>query len=358
MFLLTKTLLVDGNYLFKRSGSLPTKSYNPRGQDISALYSFMVSLRKYVKEFNINKVVVAWDCPSGHGGKLRYDIYPDYKANRKSKSWYNGIQLTDKEAFREEEEKSLLWQKKRVQQYIENLFIRQIESEFIEGDDLIAGYTQNNCNTEHIIIFTNDFDLTQLLTYKNVSVYLAGKNVLVNKDNFFINFKHDVQNVKLLKTLTGCSSDNIFGVAGLGESTLITHFPEIKRRRVELKEVIDKAKILNEERVKNKKKPLKVLDNIVNGVFNDLGEKGIEHYELNEKIIDLLNPMLTEEAIKDLDDIGTLPLDIEGRTSKNLLNMMHVDGFLINFPNSDFINFVDPFRSLIIREKEFSKKSL
>ncbi len=354
MFLLTKTLLIDGNYLIKRSHFGAKNTYNSRGQNIGVLFGFMIMLRKLIKEHNINKVVVFFD--GENSGFERYKLYPLYKSNRESKSWYNKIELTDKQAYREEEEKSLLWQKVRIQQYLENLFIRQIEVELIEADDLIAKYCIEHSINEHIIIYSNDADYCQLLNLKNVSIYLESKKCIITRDNYFINFKHDIQNAKLLKILCGCDSDFIKGVSGLGEQTLITHFPEIKRRKVELQEVIDKAKVLNEERVKNKKKPLKVLENIHLGVFNDLGEKGIEHYDIHDTIIDLHRPMLTPEACEELEDIATLPLDIEGRTSKHLLTMMTEDGFLLNFPNADFNNFVNPFVSLIIKEKELAKK--
>lgn len=355
MLLITKTLLVDGNYLLKRSYNGAKHIFNSNGQNIGGLYQFLVMLRKLIKENNINKCIVFFD--SENSGKMRYELYPLYKANRTNKSWYNKIQLTEKQIYREEEEKTLLWQKKRIQEYIENLFIRQLQVDIIEADDLIAQYCKIMSDDESILIYTNDRDMCQLLEYKKVSIYMANLNMIINKDNYFLKFNHDVRNAKLLKILCGDSADNIMGVKGLGEKTLIEYFPEITKKSIQLEDIITKSKLINEERIKTKKKPIKSLENIYNGVFNELGEVGLEHFEINEKIINLLKPMLNKRAINELEDIAKLPLDVEGRTSKHLLSMMNEDGFLINFPNSDFNTFVNPFLNLIIREKEFSKKN-
>lgn len=56
--------------------------------------------------------------------------------------------------------------------------------------------------------------------------------------------------------LCGDDSDNIKGIKLLGERTLFNNFKEFKERKVTLEEVIDKARKINEERVKNKKNHL------------------------------------------------------------------------------------------------------
>jgi DNA polymerase-1 len=353
MFFITKTLIIDGNYLLKRSYHGAKHTFNSKGQNIGGLYQFMTMMRKLIKEHGINKCIVFFD--GENGGKLRYDIYRGYKGNRDNKSWYDKIELNDKQIQKEEERKTLLWQKIRIQNYLENLFIRQLEVEYMESDDLIAYYCKTMCEKERIMIYTNDRDMCQLLGYKNVSIYMANLNMFINKDNYFLNFKHDVQNAKLIKVICGDTSDNIKGIDGCGEDTLLKYFPELKKEKIELQHIIDKSKELNEERVKNKQKPLKVLENIVQGKFNTITDGGMDQYELNEKIINLLEPFLTKSAISQCDAIANQPLDITGRTSKNLLAMMIEDDFLMNYPNADFNAYVNPFIELIVKEKKFSE---
>lgn len=352
----TRTLLIDGNYLLKRSYHGAKHLYNSKGENIGGLYQFMVMTRKLINEHNINKCVVVWD--GENGGRMRYDLYETYKSNRDNKSWHSKIILTEKDIKSQEEKKMLLWQKQRIQNYLEHLFIRQIEVDYIEGDDLIAKICLLRHELERILIYTNDRDLTSLMVLPNVAVYIANQNLYTTKDNFFINFKYNIENVSLFKVFCGCTSDCIKGVAGLGEDTFMDLFPMIKERKVSISEIIEEAKKLNEERKKDKKKSLKVLDNIISGTFLKLGEMGIEHYDLNMKLVDLMNPILNKEAIDTCIDVSELPIDIEGRNSKDLRDMMITDGFLANYPNQNFISFVDPFKSLIIKEKKFYNENV
>ena len=56
---------------------------------------------------------------------------------------------------------SYLYQKSRIKQYLEEIFVRQVEMHDNEADDLIAYYCKIS-KDEKIIIFSADKDLTQL----------------------------------------------------------------------------------------------------------------------------------------------------------------------------------------------------
>ena len=352
------TLLIDGSYLIKKSFLGADSLNNSQGTHIGALYQFIMTTRKIIKEVNANKCVVFFD--GDNSGKYRHSIYESYKANRTTKDWYNKITLNDKELLLEEaKQKSLLSQKVKIQNYLENLFIRQIECEYIESDDLIAQYCKNYYMDEKIHIFTNDRDLCQLIEYDNVSIYLDNKKKSFNKDNYFLLFKHSYKNLKLLKTICGDSSDNIKGIKGCGETILLKHFPELNDNiTYDFNYIIDKAKQINEDRLKNKQKPLSFLDNIVNGIFSsDLKVKSaISQFKIYDEIIDLLKPILNHEAIHELKIISEYPLDIENRTSKNLLEMMNKDKFFENY-NGSLSSFTEPFHPLIMKEKQFYKEN-
>ena len=55
-----KTLLVDGNNLFK-IGFHGVKDYYHNGKHIGAIWHFMNTLRRFIEEQNFDKVVVMWD---------------------------------------------------------------------------------------------------------------------------------------------------------------------------------------------------------------------------------------------------------------------------------------------------------
>ena len=150
---MTKTLLVDGNNLFK-IGFHGAKELFYDGNHIGGVYHFINILRKFLEEHNHDKVIVMWDGESN--SVARKLIYPQYKANR--------FQTGSDESY-----ESYLKQRERVKQYLEEVFVRQIEVDDNEADDLIAYYCQI-AKEEKIIIFSADKDLTQLIS-ENVTIY-------------------------------------------------------------------------------------------------------------------------------------------------------------------------------------------
>lgn len=354
-----RTLLIDFDYLLKRSLSANNTPYITKSfGDISGIFLFMLTFRTLVKKLNINKVVVMMD--SLDGGKERYMLVRNYKGNRKNKSWYNGsnIVLTEAEIRREELKKeSQLKSKIVLQNIMEELFIRTFSYEKTEADDLIAQYCKMYNEKEHIYIFTNDRDITQMVEYKGVNIILGNKkDCIINKDNFFLFFGFHYTNVALVKTMCGDSADNIYGIKGLGETTLLKHFPEIKERKVTIEEILTKTDTLIEERAKQKKKPLQVLENIKYGINSEDEELGMEFYENNYTIINLLEPFVTKECIHHLRNSVELPLDESDRGSKNLLRILNEIEFLTIW-NGSFNDLVTPFIPTVLAEKELSKKS-
>jgi 5'-3' exonuclease len=322
-----KTLIVDGNVLLKRSYNGAKNVYH-KDRHIGGIFAFYSTLRKLIIDLKVDKVIISWD--GERGGTLRLDYYPEYKGNRPR--------------FFDKDYES---QKLRVKQYAEDLFIRQYEHPDVESDDIIAAYCQNKNNNEEVIIYTNDRDMCQLIN-DEVSLYLADKRELITPGNYKWHFQHHYTNAGLVKIIEGCTSDNIKGVDGVTEKTLLLHFPEIKEKTVTLEEVIERSKQLQEEREGTK---LKVFDNIIEGK-----SKGVHRgpmYEINKKIIDLSNPLLPEEALEDVINLVKLPLNPEGRSHKNVLKMMIEDGVMFVIPGGEngYLNFMEPFIKLLKKEK-------
>ena len=55
----------------------------------------------------------------------------------------------------------------------------------------------------------------------------------------------------------------------------------IQTEKVKAATIIREAREINEQRIANKKKPLKVLENIVEGIFKTYGKVGLDQYKLN-----------------------------------------------------------------------------
>ena len=337
----TRTLLVDSSYLLKRSFHGAKDTSTDAFGHIGGLYQFMTTTRKMVKDHMINKVVLIWD---GEGGGIyRYRIDSEYKANRISKKWHQRIEMTAAEIRREKaKEESILKQRKRIQAYAEELFMRQIEVDDIEADDLIAAYCLKYNNKEEIFIYSNDRDFAQLLDL-NITIIFPNINQPVTKTNYMMYFNHYYTNALALKIICGDNPDNIAGVGGIKEDTLIKHFPELKFKTLTVREICKKADEIQQERIANKKKPLQALQNLIS-------EEGVKRLKTNFQITNLRQPMLNEQAEEELLQLE-MPLSPEGRGSQNLYKMMIEDEFLKVY-GSTFVQYVEPFYTIIMNEKQ------
>jgi 5'-3' exonuclease len=325
-------LLVDGDNLLT-IGFYGLKNHFYKGKHIGAIFHFIDTLRRSFEIYKLDKIVVFWD---GEEGSLsRKKIYHLYKENRKTR------------VKTEEEINSYNTQRNRVKQYLEELFVRQGEFEYCETDDCIAYYTQNSPN-ENKIIYSSDGDLTQLVS-ENTQIYNPSHKKLY-KINDNILYQHQeikIENVVIVKILCGDSSDNISGIKNLGIKRLISIVPEIKDKKITLTDVINRG---NNLLLENKDNSL--VKNLLTGVTKH-GVFGDEFFEINEKIVNLSNPILTDEAKENIDLLIYDEMDPEGRSYKNTMKMMMEDGLFHLLPKSDdaWVKFLNPFLRLTRKEK-------
>jgi 5'-3' exonuclease len=326
----SKTLLVDGDNLFKIGFHGVKELYND-GAHVGGVYHFINTLRRFLDEHNHDKVVVFWDGDSN--SSIRKSIYPLYKGNRRQ----------DMNDYKYE---SYLQQKARVKTYLEEVFVRQVEMMNNEADDLIAHYCKI-ATQENIIIFSADKDLTQLIS-ERVTIYSpVHKQYFKNGDKISIN-KVDIphQNVTVCKIFTGDKSDNIDGIEGLGEKTLVKLFPQMLEKSCSVEELLDNAQNIPQ------KKPIKSLSNILTGKTKS-GILGEEFYRINSKIVNLHEPLITDEGKQLVEQIHTDTIDPTDRGYKNLMRLMMEDGLFNYLPKNDeaWVNFLKPFMKLTRKEK-------
>lgn len=330
------TLLVDGNSLFKVSFFGAKDSYNRKGEHVGGIYQFITLLRKLLNENLYHNVYVFWD--GNFSGKLRYNIYKDYKSGR-GKDFINGTAPKDE---------SEQLQRLKVQEYLEELYVRQIEDEIIESDDFIAYYCLIRKSNEKITICSGDSDLHQLIN-ENVNIYSLKFKKYIDVNNFRETIGFPKENAKLIKIICGDTSDSIKGIKGVAEDGLLDLFPELKEKICILDDILLKAKELQEIRLYNKKPRLKKLDNIMNSVTD--GIQGTELYKLNEKLVDLSKPMITEEGIKQLENLIDSKLS-DDRSIKSVYEKMKRDGIDELLGEARIIDYLTPFKKLSEREKK------
>jgi len=329
---MTKTLLVDANNLLK-IGFYGVKEFYHKGEHIGGIYHFLNTLRKFIEEQNFDKVVVMWDGDSNSSSRKL--IYPKYKEQRSS---------TDTDQKKE----SFYRQKERIKQYLEEMFVRQVEVNNNESDDLIAYYCHIS-DDEQKTIFSSDRDLTQLISEK-VSVYSPQQkrtykmgDMIKNKD---LEFPH--YNIKTTKILCGDTSDNIDGIRYLGEKTLVKLFPEILENPTTFSDILSKAELLLKEDKENT-----ALKNLLTGKTKE-GIYGEEFFVINQKIIDLSEPLITDEGKTIVEEYYKETLDPDGRGYKNLIKMMMDDGIFKFLPKTDdaWVGFLRPIMKLTRKEKK------
>jgi 5'-3' exonuclease len=324
-------LLVDGDNLLT-IGFFGVKNYFYKGEHIGGIYHFLNTLRKSFENYRLDKIVVFWDGEDGAG--TRRKMYSRYKENRRQRI------RSDKEL------ESYSKQRRRVQQYLEELYVRQGEFEFCETDDCIAYYSQNT--EENVIVYSSDGDLTQLVS-DNVRVYNPSHRVLYSQNDIIPYDKEDIhiQNVKIVKMICGDRSDNIAGIKNMGIKKFLTLFPELRERPVTMEEVIERSNTMFEEDKYNS-----TIKNLLTGVTK-YGVFGDEFFTLNESIVSLDQPFLTDEARETITALINENLDPEGRSYKNTMKMMMEDGLFTVLPKSDdaWVQFLNPFLRLTRKEK-------
>jgi len=357
------TLIVDGNNLLKRS--LTDKRMNNSGEQYGGVVRFINRLGIILSKKDFDYCIVSWDGPGS--GILRWRMYEDYKANRdKHYDMLNAETDYDKyfrdfkrkviEARKkmptvrgETDEEAFQRQKNIIQDILEELCIRQYEFEDVEGDDIVAYYVKNKKPNEKVVIMSTDRDMTQLIS-DSVVIWNPSKDDFVTTKNSVQALGITHENIVLEKILCGDVSDNIKGVKGLGEQTLIKYFPELVTTKTDLETVVRRSKELLEERKANKQKPLKVLENIVNGVTD--GCQGDKLYEVNRKIIDLSEPLLTEEAKEYLDYRLYGVIDTSERDTKNVYRIVEKNKMFDMLDEEKFGNILAPYSRIISMERK------
>jgi 5'-3' exonuclease len=328
---MTKTLLVDGNNLLK-IGFHGVKDYFNGTEHVGGIWHFLNTLRRFIEQENFNKVVVFWDGETSTS--QRRLIYPKYKLNRKGVT----------EDFKEQ---SFNKQKQRVKEYLEEMFVRQVEFENSEADDLIAYYCKIS-KDEDKTIFSGDRDLTQLIS-EDVTIYSPNtKKYYKNGDKIKL---HEIEiphyNVKTFKIISGDKSDNIDGIYYLGEKTIVKLFPELLEREVSFTDILTRGEELLKEQKDNT-----ALKNLLTGKTKE-GIFGDEFFEINKKIVDLSEPLISEEGKELVHSYYSESLDPDGRGYKNLIRMMMDDGLFKYLPKGDdqWVYFLKPFLKLTRKEK-------
>lgn len=228
----SKFIIIDGNNLaFRAFYALPPLT-NFEGIPCNAIFGFTKMLITIIKEQNPDYVAVCFDAKKKN---FRHELFADYKGTRKP---------TPTE---------LITQMPLIKDLLKTMGIKVLEQEGAEADDLIG--TLSRCfNTDNLLV-SADKDILQLIT-NNTFVLFPKKGiseyVIYTPNTLKETFKVTPSQIIDLKALMGDSSDNIPGVAGVGEKTatdLVSKYGTIDDIYYHLDEIKGK---LNEKLTNNK----------------------------------------------------------------------------------------------------------
>lgn len=362
---ITYTLLFDMHSLMKTN--MVDKRTNYKGEVYGMVFQSLLKIKLLLQKKNFDYVYAMYD--GSLGGQLAFNYLPDYKSNRQGKKfkeenvqsdYYKEIDNFMKRVMyhknktidpkKKSEDQMFFGQKDIITEMLEDLCVRQMEYEMVEADSLIAYYIQNKSKSDRVIIVSSDMDLTQLISDKeNVCIFNLRLSKFLTEKGMKETFGKISNNILVEKQLVGDQSDVVYGVKGLGIKTLYEIMPELLERPVTVEEVVQRAKDLSEERVKNKQKEKKVLYNIINQV-TDGSHPENKLYEINRIIMDLKNPLLTDEAKEGLNDMMYAPMDVSDRKIDNIYKLVLKYNLDEWKDTNRFSNFFSTFN--MIRDKE------
>ena len=290
-----KILVVDGNSIINRAfygiRDLTTRS----GKHTNAIYGMINIISRQLQAIKPDYAAVAFDMCAP---TFRKQMYSTYKEGRHP---------TPEE---------LLSQFDDAKECLRLMGLHTLELCGYEADDIqgtIASMTKNDPEL-FAYILSGDRDLLQLIDDR-INVLLATNSDTVHYDTAAFTEKYGVPPISLIdaKALMGDSSDNIPGVAGIGEKTafkLITEFGSLDK----IYENIDSPSIAKGVREK-----------LINGK-----DSAYLCYTLAKIITDV-------PIINDLEDIKIRPVDNDGlyKKFKELEFNAFIKKFALTEPSSD-----------------------
>ena len=194
-----KLILIDGNSLLNRAFYATPVFTTKDGKPTNGVFGFVKLLLKVISDKNPTHIAVAFDV---HAPTFRHKMYGDYKAGRKPMP------------------EDLAAQFPVLKEVLSLMNIRICEIAGHEADDIIGTLAKRFALQTYI--YTGDRDSYQLVDETtNVCYTKKGVSDLLELTNE--NFKDEIgltpAQIIDLKALMGDKSDNIPGVAGIGEKT-------------------------------------------------------------------------------------------------------------------------------------------
>ncbi len=197
-----KLLVIDGNSILNRAFYGIRLLTNKNGLYTNAIYGMATIIERHISNISPDYCAVAFDLKTP---TFRHKMYDGYKANRKGMPEELAVQLP------------------YAKECMADMGCKVLSLEGFEADDIL-GTLAKMASDEGVeaYILTGDRDSLQLIG-DTTKVLLAKTKETVNFDRAEFNNTYGIQPEQFVdvKALMGDSSDNIPGVAGIGEKTAL-----------------------------------------------------------------------------------------------------------------------------------------
>ena len=315
-----KLMIIDGNSIVNRAFYGVRALNAPDGTPTNAVYGFLAIFQRLYEEISPDAVAVSFDLKAP---TFRHKEYELYKAQRKGMPEELAVQMPI------------------LKEVLDAMGLRRYELEGYEADDIL-GTASAICEDKgwECVIVSGDKDSLQLISERtsvcNVKTRMGQtETILYTPERFAEEYGFEPKKMIDLKALMGDSSDNIPGVAGIGEKTaldLVRRFGSVDEiysgiESIDIKDSVRKKLVSGEESARKsywlativRDAPVQFApeDNIWNkdytdtlyGCFKRLGfNKFIEKWGLEEKS--------TETAEKESDALRVIEIENEAQTTE------------------------------------------
>lgn len=289
---MSKFLIVDGSSLLHRAFfALPLTMTNAKGEHTNAVYGFATMFNKILKDEQPDMAAVCFDKSRV---TFRTEIYADYKGQRAA----TPSELSE--------------QFELTKRMLEAMGVVWEEVAGFEADDIIGTLAKRAAREGHeALILTGDRDSYQLID-DNIRVIMTKKGIsqteLWDKAMLMEHYGLTPAQMIDLKALMGDASDNIPGVAGIGEKTalkLLAEYHDLDTVLANIENISAKGlrtKLENGRESALLSRTLAIIDCNMDG-FEDLDK--YRHKELplaaNQPLIDFYRAMNFTSLLKPLE---------------------------------------------------------
>lgn len=220
---LTTVVLIDAHAVLHRAYHALPEFTSPSGEPTGGLYGTAAFVLKMVKDIKPDYVIACYDLP---GATFRHDSYKEYKAGRAKA------------------DDALVAQMQSSRTLYGALGIPIYDAPGFEADDMLGTIAEQlkGKGGIKVVIASGDMDTMQLVSDDKVVVYTLKKGlndtVTYNEAAVTERYGFGPELLPDYKGLRGDPSDNIIGIAGIGEKTateLIKNFGPIEAMYTKLK---------------------------------------------------------------------------------------------------------------------------